>query len=393
MDINIFNLYDDHKIDTTYMGNREAFDMLDSYIRDTAIVNHTQIISVISSSSIEGRESYNNALSRRRMRAIESVFRQRYDHISADKWDFSYTAENWVYLRKAVFEDVDVPNKEGVISIIDMKNETLDDRENLLKKLDNGVSWGYILQHILPSSRGSVSMLFIPQRTLPIAILGANTPVSVSLPVIAPSLSVSVPTSGEPATPPTYYRPIISLRTNLLLDVTSTVNLGVEVPVAPRWSLSAEYINPWWDSWENSLTWQIESLYFDVRYWLSKRGSYNTLTGWSVGAYAGSGRYDLQPFKENGVQGEYSDFGVTLSYAHNLGQSKHWLMEYNVGLGYVTTHYRHYYSVADTQEYGNIKVHNYPWSEETLKLPLPTRLGVTLCYLINVASSKRGDVR
>ncbi|MFI3315488.1 MAG: hypothetical protein R3Y04_07485 [Rikenellaceae bacterium] len=101
VDINIFNLYDDHKIDTTYMGNREAFDMLDSYIRDTAIVNHTQIISVISSSSIEGRESYNNALSRRRMRAIESVFRQRYDHISADKWDFSYTAENWVYLRKA----------------------------------------------------------------------------------------------------------------------------------------------------------------------------------------------------------------------------------------------------------------------------------------------------
>ncbi len=161
----------------------------------------------------------------------------------------------------------------------------------------------------------------------------------------------------------------------------------------PRLSISAEYINPWWKSWDSELTWQIQTLYFDLRYWLSSRDSHNTLTGWSVGAYAGSGCYDLQPFKPRGVQGEYTDYGITLSYAHNLGSSKHWLMEYNVGLGYLTTHYRHYYTAAQTDEYGNIKVHVYPWSEETLALPIPTRIGATLCYLININGLKREGVR
>ncbi len=387
VEVNIFNRYDDHLIDTTYMDNREVFLMLDSLMRDTAIINHTKRIAILSSSSIEGRESYNKTLSERRMKSIERTLRQRYDYIEADIWDFSYTSENWTYLRKAVVEDQNVPNRDEVLSIIDMEGRDPDTKEYLLKILEDGRPWSYIYKHIIPLSRSSVSMLFVP--IAPTAIL-----------VPAPTyneeeLVVEISEPELEPTPPRYSCPILSIRSNLILDLTSTINISVEIPLAPRWSLSAEYVNPWWGNWERGFTWQIESLYFDLRYWLSVRDeSYNTLKGWSVGAYAGSGCYDLQPFtSDRGVQGEYSDFGVTLSYAHNLGKSRHWLMEYTVGVGYLTTHYRHYYTADNTEEYGDIKVLNYPWSEETLRSPLPTRLGVTLCYLINVNRQKRGGGR
>ncbi len=382
VDINIFNRYDDHLIDDAYMGNSKVFGMLDSLMLDTVIINHTKSINVISSSSIEGSVPYNTALSQRRMAMIESTFRARYDQIESDMWNFSYTPENWAHLRRAVVADLNVPHRDEVLSIIDMGEHHPDLREYMLKILAGGVPWSYIHTNILPSSRGSVSMLFIP----------------ISLSPICPSESVTFQSGDMPEAklptyeldPPRYSRPIISIRSNLLLDISTTLNIAVEIPIARRWSLSAEYINPWWFNWDRAITWQIQSLYFDLRYWLSGRDCYNTLTGWSIGAYAGSGCYDLQPFDDTGVQGEYTDYGVTLSYAHNLRQSKHWLMEYTAGVGYVTTHYRNYYTVANSDEYGNIKVHNYPWSEETLRAPVPTRLGVTLCYLINVYGLKRG---
>lgn len=379
IDINIFNRYDDHLIDTAYMGNKEVLLMLDSLMQEVSIVGDIKTINVVSSSSIEGQESYNSALSKRRMAVVESTFRQRYSYIPQDLWNFSYIPENWSGLHKAIAKDASVPNRDMVLSIIDTK-EHPDTKEHLLKTLNEGVSWSYIHRNILPLTRGSVSMLFVPI---------APTPARTMIPIqrIDPPL-IEIPTF-KPASP-CISRSIISLRTNLLLDLTSTLNIAIELPLAPRWSISAEYVTPWWSSWDNAFTWQIESLYFDLRYWLGARNSYNTLTGWSVGVYAGSGRYDLQPFTNKGVQGEYSDYGVTLSYAHHLGQSRHWLMEYTAGLGYVTTHYRHYYTATDTDEYGNIKVHNYPWSEETLRAPIPTRLGVTLCYLINI---KRGGQR
>ncbi len=387
IDINIFNRYDDHLIDTTYMNNREVFLMLDSIMQNREIIDHTKSISVVSSSSIEGSEQYNRALSRSRMQIAEETFRKRYHYIPDDVWRFSYIPENWSYLHRAVIEDRNVPSREKVLTIIDMEALSPDAREGMLRRLDGGSAWSYIRQHILPQSRGSVSMLFVPLQTTPIALEGPISTQTLEM----PSPIVELPQSAP--TPTTYNHPILSIRSNLLLDLTSTLNIALELPLTPRLSISAEYINPWWKSWDHNFTWQIQSLYFDLRYWLSKREGYNTLAGWSIGAYAGSGLYDLQPLQEKGVQGEYSDYGVTLSYAHHLGQSRHWLLEYTAGIGYLTTHYRHYYTTVDTTEYGKIKVHNFPWSEETLGAPLPTRLGVTLVYLININSEKRGGQR
>lgn len=379
INVNIFNRYDDDAIDWEYMGNSEVFAMLDSLMQDEGIVGNTQQINVVSSSSIEGSVAYNTRLSRDRMVSIEKEFRARYYFIADSVWNFSYVPENWEHLRRAVAQDDRVPNRDKVLEIIDSDEYHADMREHFLKMLDDGVSWSYIHARILPSSRGSVSMLFVPK--IEAKVSGVEP--------LASYVAAEKPTAQVAYSAPKSDISLISIRTNLLLDITTTLNLSVEIPLSPRLSISAEYINPWWKNWENSFTWQIQSLYFDFRYWFGSRGDYNTLTGLSLGVYAGSGMYDLQPFSADGVQGEYSDYGLTLSYAHRLGKSKRWLMEYTVGLGYLTTHYRHYYAEAQTDEYGNVKVHNYPWSEETLISPMPTRLGVTLAYTINWKGGSR----
>ncbi len=169
VDINIFNRYDDHRIDSSYMGNRAVFSMLDSLMLDTLIIDHTRRIDVVSSSSIEGSVPYNTALSIRRMNSIEATFRGRYSFIEPQKWNFSYMPENWFHLRGAVVDDKNVPNRDEVLSIIDMEEHHADERESMLKELDGGAPWSYIHQHILPASRGSVSMLFVPMNLSPLA--------------------------------------------------------------------------------------------------------------------------------------------------------------------------------------------------------------------------------
>lgn len=378
------------------MGNREVFLMLDSIMMDTAIIKLTKTINVMTSSSIEGSVPYNTALSLRRMNTIRATFLKRYDFISKELWSFNYVPENWTHLRKAVTLDGNVPNRKDVLEIIDLEDKHPDTKEQMLKTLYEGVPWKYIHTNILPSSRGSVSMLFVPIR-LNLFEIDEQVPNY----TLERPLTQLKPLYTQPSYPrPTTTAPLtnqserlFSIRTNLGLDIFSMLNIGIEFPLAPHWSISAEYIQPWWKDWDRNLTLQIQSLYFDIRYWISKRDSYNDLTGWSVSAYAGSGRYDIQPFSTRGVQGEYTDYGVTLSFAHKLGKGKHWLLEYTAGLGYVSTHYRNYYPVSDTEEYGDIKVHNYPWSEETLMAPLPTRLAITLVYLIRYKIKGRGGVK
>ncbi len=376
VDVNLYNRFDDPVIDSTYMKNKEMFDTLDRVMRDTSTINHTGEISVVTSSSIEGPEWYNRGLSRRRMVTMESLMRSRYHFISSDLWRFSYTAENWDHLRRAVAADESVPNQKGVLEIIDMTSVEPDKREAMLKELDGGRPWRYIHTHILPYGRGSVSLFFCPSYLMPY-----NPPVEFPYDAVD---YVSIPREYDKM-----QRPIIALRTNLILDAISAINLGVEVPLAPRWSVAAQIVRPWWHSWARDVTLQTEALYFDVRYWFGKRGAFNNLSGFSLGAYAGSGRYDVEPFSEDGCQGEYSDYGLTLSHSHYIGDRRRWLLEFNISLGLLNSDYRKYHVVDDTKEYGTIKVHDYPWSEEHITTVLPTRLGVTLVYVIKSKGGKR----
>jgi len=42
-----------------------------------------------------------------------------------------------------------------------------------------------------------------------------------------------------------YIRPL-AIKTNLLFDLATILNVEVELPLAPNWSVAGEWIFPWW---------------------------------------------------------------------------------------------------------------------------------------------------
>lgn len=188
----------------------------------------------------------------------------------------------------------------------------------------------------------------------------------------------------EPSAVATTATPLLAIKSNLLFDLATLVNLEVEVPIRKRWSLCAELIFPWWvmdngqaDSRRNRV--QIISGNLEVRYWWRQNESNPILTGWFCGLYTGVGSYDFE-HRAKGYQGDfYVGAGVSGGYSHTINQAENLRLEYSLGVGYLETNYTHYHAEfcnnscwhAIEQRSGK-----YLWFG-------PTRAKVSLSWLIN----------
>lgn len=148
----------------------------------------------------------------------------------------------------------------------------------------------------------------------------------------------------------TIKRPLFALKTNLLFDMATALNIELEVPMSKRFSVAGEWMFPWW-LWEKQQhCLQVLSGNLEFRYWLKPNfkkqhqpsKEYNPLTGWFVGVYGGGGLYDIE-WNKKGYQGEfYIAAGVSGGYVQPLSRSLS--MEFSIGVGYLQTDYRRYES-------------------------------------------------
>lgn len=370
VEVNIFFHYDKAHIDPTYMDNKHSLQLVDSLLSDSNYISTLHKIEITVQSSPEGSIAYNERLSNKRRASLKEYFTKNYPQIDRSLWSFNAVAENWNSFLIDLTQDENLPNREEVLSIARSQRDD-DSKEWLMKQLDNGKPWLYIKEHILPSHRLGASMLFIPSINPP----------------LAGSIDFTTDTQLPLTALPHYTQPskekqklLFALKTNLVLDALSVVNIAAELPIGERWSVVAEVTHPWWRSWKSDFTMQIESYHSEVKYWLGDRSLREQLEGWSVGAYGGWGRYDIQPFNPKGVQGQFSDIGVVIGYAHPIAKNLN--LEYSLGVGYLSTKYENYKMAYDTDEYGDIKVTPFPWMQNSLKSILPTRCGVSLVWTI-----------
>ncbi len=177
-------------------------------------------------------------------------------------------------------------------------------------------------------------------------------------------------------------RPVLFVKTNLPYDLLTFVNVAVEVPLGRRFSVEAQYVNPWWNSVRKHRTIELRYVSLAPRYYFGKDGGrYSSLF---AGLSAGWGKYDMQ-LTRHGVQGELWHVSPVLGYSHYIG--RHWKMEYSVSAGYLHTDY-HKYTQKSGTPYGDIKVHDYPWVSHTFRSVLPTSLGVSLVYAFHGNKAK-----
>lgn len=133
----------------------------------------------------------------------------------------------------------------------------------------------------------------------------------------------------------------VALKTNILYDATATINLGVEVGIAPKWTLDISgNLNAW--STDQTKRWKHWLVQPEARYWFCDRFS-----GHFLGFHAIGGQYNVgglknnisflgTPYKnltDNRYQGWGVGAGVAYGYAFIL--DRHWNLEFELGVGYI----------------------------------------------------------
>lgn len=172
------------------------------------------------------------------------------------------------------------------------------------------------------------------------------------------------------------WRPMLLVKTNLVYDMLTAVNVSVEVPIVRRWSAQATLIHPWWRKTKWHKTLQMRYVALQPRYYFT--GSQTTDRSLFVGLNVGVGHYDFQ-LTRRGVQGDGWHVSPVVGGVKRL--TRHWRLEYAASAGYVQTDYTQYTHTSGTP-YGTIKVKDYPWGSKRLRTVVPTSIELSLVYVM-----------
>ncbi len=154
-----------------------------------------------------------------------------------------------------------------------------------------------------------------------------------------------------------------SIKSNLLYDLTGTLNLGTEFSLSDRITIdvSGNY-NP--IKFRSDLFWKHWLIQPEVRYWLCK-----PFKGHFIGLHTHYGEYNLsqRKYRYSGIF-----YGGGFSYGYQWLLSPRWSIESTVGLGYAYINYSQY----DCKNCGAFITSGH---KHYLG---PTKLAVNLIYII-----------
>ena len=170
----------------------------------------------------------------------------------------------------------------------------------------------------------------------------------------------------------------VAVKTNLLYDMTATMNLGAEVRMSTQWTLdvSANW-NPW--TFSDNKKWKQLSFQPEARYWFCE-----AFNGHFLGAHLLGGIYnmsnwdtdftflgtDFGKLKDHRYEGWMLGAGIAYGYQWIL--SKHWSIEAEIGIGYVYSRYDKYRCAGCGRKTEEGKSHHFVG---------PTKAAVNLIYV------------
>ncbi len=179
------------------------------------------------------------------------------------------------------------------------------------------------------------------------------------------------------------YAQHVGVKSNLLYDSTSSMNLGVEFALAPKWTLDVSgNLNPWTFSENRKMKhWMVQP---ELRWWTCSR-----FNGWFLGAHAHFAQYNwggMLPWgfsngkmfgsienptiMANRYQGWLVGAGVGAGY--HWAMSTHWGLEFELGVGYAYLDYDRYPCASCGTRI----------SSESKHYVGPTKAAISLIYLI-----------
>lgn len=363
---------------TDFGSNRRELGSLCRVVDSLRLSPHVNIhrIAIKGYASPEGSYANNDRLARER---TDNLARYLADHcgLSIALISTSHVAEDWQGLRRHVAESRMV-ERDALLDIIDSPMEP-DARLALLAKR-HPVAYKRLSEEVFPLLRHTDYEIDYTLNT--VTEHQGRLYVDTLLRLDADS-TVAPPPTVERRRISTY-RPWIALKTNLLYDLAAAPNIEVEVPLgrSHRWSLMAEYCNPWWRWDRKSQSYEIQEAGGELRRWLGSRcdGGRPLLCGTFVGVYGAWGKYDLER-NDVGDQGDVLSAGLTLGRAWPLG--RHWNLEASVSAGAIWGERRHYNAEFESTHL----IYKYT---KNLFYAGPTKLKLSLVWIIGGPSKKGG---
>lgn len=170
----------------------------------------------------------------------------------------------------------------------------------------------------------------------------------------------------------------IAVKSNLLSDALLNPNVGVEIGLAPRWTLDVTgQLNAW--DLSHDRRWKHWALQPEARYWFCDR-----FGGHFVGLHAHGGQFNIGGFDgrlnlfgtdarklaDTRYQGWFVGAGVAYGYAWVLG--RHWNLEGEIGFGYSYTRYDRFRCAGCGKKTETGRSHHYVG---------PTKAAINLVYL------------
>lgn len=170
----------------------------------------------------------------------------------------------------------------------------------------------------------------------------------------------------------------VAAKTNFVYDATASINAGLELGLAPKWTLDVSgNFNNW--NMSEGRKWKHWFVQPELRYWLCDRFS-----GHFFGFHLFGGQYniggldidlkflgtDFSKLKDHRYQGWFIGAGVAYGYTWIL--DKHWNLEAELGLGYGYTRFDRFECVGCGRKIEEDKKHHYVG---------PTKAAINLVYL------------
>lgn len=157
----------------------------------------------------------------------------------------------------------------------------------------------------------------------------------------------------------------VALKTNVAYDALALLNVGLEMQVAPKFSIELPVIWSLWD-YEQEHGIRTVALQPEARWWMGKE----TGRGHYLGVHAHAAWFNV---KWNDTR--YQDtrrplLGAGLSYGYKQPLGEHWGAEFSLGLGYANMKYNTYYNIVNGAQL-DTRIRHY-WGI--------TRLGASLVY-------------
>lgn len=176
----------------------------------------------------------------------------------------------------------------------------------------------------------------------------------------------------------------VGIKTNLVNDALLSPNLGLEIGLAPRWTLqlTGEY-NGWKIKSKDSNSdtphqWKHWFATIEPRYWFCERFAGHFI---SIMVIGGEYNFGHIGFDTKWLNNDFRDLnthrydgwavGAGFNYGYAWPVAKHWNIEAEIGVGWMYTRYDKYPAAKCGQKEGS-GVHNYVG---------PTKVAVSLEYL------------